>query len=310
MTQTLNPPTSEPTPLEATATAPAPHHGRTGRGWTPFIRRRYALIAVLPAIVLLGVFVLYPLVLLFIESSADGFEAYGRIVSSGSGQKAIVTTFTSSLIVTVIVLAVGSIIAWTIRTTNRTWLKVLCWACVLAPFWMGAIVKNYAIILLISKDGVINATLGFFGIEPVQMMYTTPAVVVGISYSLIPFAVLTVHAVFQSIDLTLLRNAEVMGSTRSGAILRVMVPLATPGFIASGAVVFALAVGFYVTPVVLGGAQAPFLAGLIQTNILQYFDYPAASALSVILLVVALAVMIVTIAIVGTGSVRRAITRS
>ncbi|CAN5315264.1 ABC transporter permease [soil metagenome] len=280
------------------------------RGWTPDIRNPYALAAVLPAIVLLAVFVIYPLVLLVIESSRDGFEVYGRILSSGSGQKAIVTTFVASLIVTAIVLAVSSIIGWTIRTTQRRWLRALCWICVLAPFWMGAVVKNYAIVLLISNKGVINAALGLFGIEPVQMMYTTPAVVFGIAYSLVPFGVLTVNAVFQTIDLNLLRNAEVLGSTRSGAIFRVMVPLARPGFIACGAIVFALSVGFYVTPVVLGGAQSPFLATLIQANILQYYDFPAAAALSVILLVVAVAVMLITIGLVGVGNVRRAITRS
>ncbi|GAA0979213.1 ABC transporter permease [Acrocarpospora macrocephala] len=280
------------------------------REWTPDIRKRYALVAVLPAIALLAVFVIYPLVLLVIESSQDGFEVYGRVLSSGSGQKAIATTFTASLVATGIVVLVSSIIGWTIRTTRRRWVRALCWVCVLAPFWMGAVVKNYAIVLLISNKGVVNAGLRALGLDPVQMLYSTPAVVLGISYSLIPFGVLTINAVFQTIDLNLLRNAEVLGSTRSGSIFRVMVPLAGPGFIASGAIVFALSVGFYVTPVVLGGAKSPFLATLIQANILQYFDLPAAAALSVILLVVALLVMIVTIGLVGVGSVRRAMTRS
>lgn len=298
-------------PRTDAATRPEPARTSSpSRGWTPYIRRRYAIIAILPAVAMLGVFVIYPLVLLVIESSANGFEAYGRVLTSGSGQRAIFTTFSASLIVTVIVVIVSGIIGWTIRTTPHRWLRILCWACVLAPFWMGAVVKNYAIVLLISNDGVVNATLRAFGLDPIQLMYTTPAVVLGISYSLVPFGVLTVNAVFQTIDLNLLRNAEVLGSTRSGAITRVMLPLASPGFIASGAVVFALAVGFYVTPVVLGGAGSPFLATLIQANILQYFDYPAAAALSVILLGVALLVMAVTLALVGAGSIRRAIARS
>ncbi|WP_336631841.1 MULTISPECIES: ABC transporter permease [unclassified Microbacterium] len=299
------------TPASARGSASEPVRSpRSRREWSPFIPRRYAVIAVLPAVVLLAVFAIYPLVLLAIESSADGFEAYGRVLASGSGQRAIITTFTASLIATVIVVFVSGVLGWTIRTTKHRWLRLLCWACVLAPFWMGAVVKNYAIVLLISNDGVVNAALRALGLDPVQLMYTTPAVVLGIAYSLVPFGVLTVNAVFQTIDLNLLRNAEVLGSTRSGAITRVMLPLATPGFIASGAVVFALAVGFYVTPVVLGGAQSPFLATLIQANILQYFDYPAAAALSVILLVVALLVMGITLAVVGAGSVRRAIARS
>lgn len=280
------------------------------REWTPDISNGYALIAVLPAIILLGVFAVYPLVLLVYESSANGFEAYGRILTSRSGQKAIVTTFTASLIVTLIVLAISALIGWTIRTTRHQWLRALCWVCVLAPFWMGAVVKNYAIVLLISYKGVVNAALGAIGLDPVQMMFSTPAVVLGMSYSMIPFGVLTIYAVFQTIDLNLLRNAEVLGSTQTGAIFRVMMPLALPGFIASGAIVFALSVGFYVTPVVLGGAQAPFLATLIQANILQYFDFPAAAALSVILLVVAMLVLVVTIGFVGMRSLRQAITRS
>ena len=89
------------------------------REWTPDIRNSYALVAVLPALALLAVFAIYPLVLLVIESSRDGFEAYGRVLSSRSGQKAIVTTFTASLAVTVIVMVVSSIIGWTIRTTPK-----------------------------------------------------------------------------------------------------------------------------------------------------------------------------------------------
>lgn len=307
MTDTLRPsaPRAEDIPRPAPDRIPS-----SRREWTPYIPRRYAVVAVLPAVALLGVFVIYPLVLLVVESSANGFEAYGRVLGSGSGQRAILTTFSASLLVTAIVVFVSGVIGWAIRTTKHRWLRILCWACVLAPFWMGAVVKNYAIVLLISNDGVINAALRALGLDPVQLMYTTPAVVLGISYSLVPFGVLTVNAVFQTIDLNLLRNAEVLGSTRSGAISRVMLPLASPGFIASGAVVFALAVGFYVTPVVLGGAQSPFLATLIQANILQYFDYPAAAALSVILLVVALLVMGITLALVGAGSVRRAIARA
>jgi ABC-type spermidine/putrescine transport system permease subunit I len=280
------------------------------REWTPEIPNLTALVAVLPAIALLAVFAVYPLALLVVESSRNGFEAYAWILTSRSGQKAIVTTFVASLVVTLVVLLVSSVIGWTIRTTPHAWLRALCWLCVLAPFWMGAVVKNYAIVLLISNDGVLNAVLRAVGLGPAQLMFSTPAVVLGIAYSLIPFGVLTIYAVFQTIDLNLLRNAEVLGSTRTGAIFRVMLPLALPGFVASGAIVFALSVGFYVTPVVLGGAQAPFLATLIQANILQFFDFPTAAALSVILLLVAVLVMFVAVGAVGFGNVRRALTRA
>lgn len=279
-------------------------------GWSPDIPKGWALAAVIPMVVLLGMFVVYPLVYLIIDSAADGFEAYGRILTTQSGQKALQTTFFSSFLVTLVVLVAATLIAWTLRTTQRTWVKILCWSSILVPFWMGVIVKNYAIILIISADGIINSVLGFMGLEPVRLMYTTTAVVIGIAYSLLPFAVLALFPVFQTVDLNLIRMAETMGSTRSGAIMRVMVPLSTPGFIAAGALVFALSVGFYVTPVVLGGAQAPFLASLIQLNIFNFFDYRTAAALSVILLVTATVVMLAALALVGWKTVARAVVRS
>ena len=85
-----------------------------------------------------------------------------------------------------------------------------------------------------------------------------------------------------------------------------MLPLAMPGIVASGALVFAISLGFYVTPVLLGGAQAPFMASYIQDYIFTFYDYPIASAASVILLAVALLTLGIALALVGRGRLQRA----
>src|SRR5690606_39618610 len=94
---------------------------------------------------------------------------------------------------------------------------------------------------------------------PVNLLYTKFAVVYGITYSLLPYAVLTMYSVFSGIDTTLLTSASVLGASRGRALLTVVFPLARGGMAIATALVFVLSVGFYVTPILLGGLQTPFI---------------------------------------------------
>jgi putative spermidine/putrescine transport system permease protein len=197
--------------------------------------------------------------------------------------------------------------AWYLRSVRSGALRALLWVAVLAPFWMGTVVKNYALALLLGREGLINDVLAAVGLGRADLLYTTGAVIAGIAYTMVPYAVFALYGVFTSIDELLLSAARSMGATRAYALRTVMLPLALPGLVASGALVFAISVGFYVTPVLLGGGKTPFMASVIQDNILTYFNFPLASTVSVILLVVALAVLGVALKLVGRERLVRAV---
>jgi putative spermidine/putrescine transport system permease protein len=217
-----------------------------------------------------------------------------------------VTTFLSSAVVTAIAVAAGGMLAWYLRTVKRTAVKAVLWVAVLAPIWMGTVVKNYAIVLLVAKEGALNDLLGLFGIGPVSILYTTTTVIIGMVYTMLPYAVFSLYAVLVSIDESLLKAAESMGASRIGALRTVVLPLAMPGILASSALVFAISIGFYITPVLLGGAQTPFMATVIDDNIFNYFNYPLAAAASVILLAVAVLTVGLALALVGRERLVRA----
>jgi mannopine transport system permease protein len=291
-----------------TASLPAPSLG--GRGhWSPILANRWALLLVVPLLAVLLGFVAYPLVKLTIDSlsSGRGIGNYEAVFQSAAGRRALITTMVASVLVSALAVLLGGLLAWRIRVSRHRAVRALLWLAVLAPFWMGTVVKNYAIVILLSGEGPLDKLLELVGLAPVSLLYTSTAVAIGMVYTMVPYASFSLYGVFVSIDETLLDAARGLGASRVRAITSVMLPLAMPGIVASGALVFAISLGFYVTPVVLGGAQAPFMASLIQDYVFTFFDYPTASAASVILLVVALLTLALALALVGRGRLQRAV---
>jgi len=264
---------------------------------------------VAPLLVALVALVGYPLIKLGYDSLTlgDGIGNYVTAVSGTAAQRSFLVTIGSSALVTAIAVIVGFWLSWYLVTTTKAWLRNLLWVSILVPFWLGTIVKNYAFVLLFARNGVINGLLVALGLEPVGLLYTPTAVVFGITYSLIPFATLAMYAVVSTINPSLVIAARGMGASRFGAMRQIALPLATPGFVASGSLVFALSIGFYITPVLLGGAQSPFVASVISANVLQYFNYPVACAQSVLLLLMAFVVIGAAYALVGRDRLVKAL---
>jgi putative spermidine/putrescine transport system permease protein len=259
-------------------------------------------------IVLLG-FVVYPLVKLTIDSlsTGEGTGNYAAVIESSAGRRALITTLAAAAIVSVAAVALGGLLAWYIRMTRHSSVRIVLWLAVLVPFWMGTVVKNYSIVILLSAEGPLNKLLEALGLSPLSLLYTTTAVGIGMVYTMIPYAAFSLYGVFLTIDETLLDAAKGMGASRLRVARTVVLPLALPGIVASAALVFAISLGFYVTPVLLGGAQTPFMASYIQDYIFTFFDYPVASAASVILLAVALVTLGLALRAVGRARLVRAV---
>jgi putative spermidine/putrescine transport system permease protein len=214
------------------------------------------------------------------------------------------------VIVTAIALTLGAVVAWWLRTTEGKLVRAVLWAAVLCPFCLSVILKNYAFIFILRRRGIVNDALHLLGLvdEPQTLLYSTFAVTVGMLYTMLPYAVLPIYAGFRSIDLDLVRAAESLGSSRTGALASILIPLAAPSLLASGVLVFVVSLGFFVTPVLLGGAGALFIASVIRDDIFRRFDYSGAAASATLLLAIALVSVGLAWAILGGERLKRAAT--
>jgi putative spermidine/putrescine transport system permease protein len=218
-----------------------------------------------------------------------------------------VRTLVASLITTLVTVGIGTILAWTLRTARSTAARVVLWLSVLIPVWMGVIVKNYAFLVILGRQGIVNTVLVKFGIldEPARILYTPTAVVIGMVYTMMPYAVLPMFANLQTVPTELPVAAESLGATRSRAIRTVVLPLAVPGLLATGVIVFVLSLGFYLTPVILGGTQGTFVAVLVQGDIFTRFDYPGAATSGTILVLVATIILSLSFLAFGGERLKR-----
>jgi ABC-type spermidine/putrescine transport system permease subunit I len=294
--------------MAATDNAVRPVARARTKAWSATLSRRTAVVMAAPLVLAVLFLVIYPLFKLVYDSLTlgDGPGNYVEALSSNAVRRSIVMTLAESAAVTVLSVTVGSCFAWVLRRSTRKWLTAGLWAAVLLPFWMGVVVKNYAFALLLAREGLVNHLLRTLGLidQPLQLLYTAFAVVLGMTYTMIPYAVLATYPSMTMVDLELLNASRGLGASKRKTFTSVLLPLIRPGIIASTAIVFAISIGFYVTPVLLGGAQTPFIATVIGDDIFTYFNYPRAAASSVILLVIALSVLGLALKAVGLKAVR------
>ncbi|MFI0482980.1 ABC transporter permease [Actinomadura sp. 9N215] len=281
------------------------------RGWQSTFSGLTGLGLIAPFLVVAGVFIVYPFVELLRTAfgEPDGLGNFGDFFQSPAARRTLWTTCLTSLIVTVIVVTVGAVLAWSLRTTRSRLTRMVIALAVFMPLWMGAVMKIYAFTVLLERFGVVNRTLTWLGVidEPMQLLRTQFAVVAGMTYQMLPYAVLPMYAVYVTIDLNLIQAAESMGASRVRALRDVVTPLALPGLLASTVIVYVICIGYYLTPVLLGGATAPFTASLIADDIFNLFVPQQAAVASVLLLVVAGLVILGGLRLVGKERMRRAL---
>ncbi|TYB45478.1 ABC transporter permease [Actinomadura chibensis] len=281
------------------------------RGWQSTFSGLTGLGLIAPFLVVAAVFILYPFVELLRTAfgEPDGFGNFGDFFHSPAARRTLWTTCLTSLIVTVIVVAVGAVLAWSLRATKSRLTRMVIALAVFMPLWMGAVMKIYVFTVLFERFGVVNRTLTWLGVidEPMHLLRTQFAVVAGMVYQMLPYAVLPLYAVYVTIDLNLIQAAESMGASRTRALRDVVAPLALPGLLASTVIVYVICIGYYLTPVLLGGATAPFTASLIADDIFNLFEPAQAAVASVLLLIVAGLVILGGLRLVGKERMRRAI---
>lgn len=250
-------------------------------------RRETALgLLILPALLVVGVVLYYPLAQLMVLSADSGsFRPYGRALGDPLYLRVLWQTFRIAGTSAAICLVLGYPLAYFIATTTPR-IRIICLILVGLPFWTSVLVRTYAWMVLLGRNGVINRFLMEHGIisAPLPLIYNQAGVILGTVYYLMPFMVLPLYATMIRIDRTLLQAAEGLGAGPWASFWRIFFPLTLKGVAAGTALVFILALSAFITPALLGGSRVIMITNLIYTQVSQVLDWPFAAALSVIML--------------------------
>jgi putrescine transport system permease protein len=187
---------------------------------------------------------------------------------------------------TLIALAIGYPLAYAMASASRRWQGVFI-VLVILPFWTSFLIRVYAWIGILRPEGLLDATLSALGLEgePLRLLNTETAVLIGMVYSYLPFMVLPLFTTLQKLDRSLLEAAADLGATPARAFLTVTLPLSLPGIMAGCALVFIPAVGEFVIPDLLGGPDTVMIGKVLWNEFFSNRDWPLASAVAIALLI-------------------------
>ncbi len=218
---------------------------------------------------------------------APDFANYAYLLDDPLYALAYLSSLKVAFIATALCLVLGYPMAYGIARAPAAWRPMLLTAVIL-PFWTSFLIRVYAWIGILAPNGLLNNLLLWLGAidEPLVLLSTEPAVILGIVYSYLPFMILPLYATLERLDPALLEAASDLGCRPASAFLRVTLPLSVPGILAGSLLVFVPAVGEFVIPDLLGGADTLMIGKVVWDEFFSNTDWPVASAVAMALLVV------------------------
>ena len=192
-----------------------------------------------------------------------------------------------AIISTIICLLIGYPVAYIISKLPEHRRNLLIMLFIL-PMWMNFLLRTYAWLPILGKNGIINNFLGLFGIEPIQFLYTNGAILLGMVYNFLPFMILPIYTVLSKLDQNLVNAAYDLGATRRQTFVKVIFPLSIPGVISGITMVFMPAVSTFVISRLLGGGKEMLIGNVIEQQFTTMSDWHFGSALAIILMILIL----------------------
>ncbi|MGE0237821.1 MAG: ABC transporter permease subunit [Parvibaculaceae bacterium] len=259
-------------------------------------RRFRGGLAAVPLFGLLAVFFFAPLVSTFWESfyglSFD-FSKYAAVFSEPTNFRILAHTLAVGLAVTAASVIVGYPVAYHL-TRLRPRLFTLVTAVVLVPLFTAFLIRTYAWIVILGRQGIVNNALVWLGViqEPLTILNTTTAVVIGMTHVFVPMAIFTIYAGMVRIDDAYVRAALILGANPVKSFVRVYFPMTLPSVLSAAVLIFIVAIGFYITPSLLGGPADTMISQLVVVQMTTLLDFEMGYALSVVLLVATLAIIL------------------
>ncbi len=256
-------------------------HGRSARDYPPFA----AGLMIMPLIVFLLVGFLYPIGRLIALSFSGDANSYARLFSDGLYFGVLASTVGIALAVTAIGCILGFPVALVMARAGKITAAITS-ICVFVPLWTSVLIRSYAWIVLLQRNGIVNSLLRDTGVteHPVKLLYTEGAVILAMAHVLMPFVVLPIYAALKAVPRDLERAALNLGASPLKTFFLVTLPLCLPGVFAGATLCFVLALGFYITPALVGGPGSMLMATLIGQQTTITLDWPFAAALSTVLL--------------------------
>ena len=270
---------------------------------------------VLPSALMVGIFMLIPILIIVVYSfmipnpngggrTGFSFDSYQKLfydrdlfdnlVFSTGYLKIFFRSMWISIIAVIVSLLVGFPVAYYIATQNadrRNFLVLL----ITIPFWTNLLIRTYSWILVLRDTGLVNSMLISSGIinEPITLLYTEGAIILGLVYTYVPFMILPIYASLERLDIRLIEASRDLYTTHWGALRYVVIPLAMPGIIAGSILVFIPSIGAFIAPELLGGGKNLMLGSLVQLQFSSGRNWPFGSALAVIIMAIVLIALLI-----------------
>lgn len=225
----------------------------------------------LPALVLMLVFYVYPVsrvLWISVTDPAPGLDNYGLLLTSAAIQRMLWTTARIGLLTTAITLVLAYAVAYALVFASEAARRVMLVG-VLVPLWISVLVRAFAWVALLRREGVVNNALVGSGLvdAPLPLIWNEFGIVVGMVHYMLPLGILPLYAAMRDIDLRCIAAARGLGGSPRQVFVRVFWPLSLPGVIGAGLLVFIFSLGFFVTPAILGGGRTMMAAEYINVQI-------------------------------------------
>ena len=241
-----------------------------------------------PAVLLMLVFYIYPLIQVLWISVTDpvpGFGNYMELIERPLIHRIWLTTMRVCTITTAITVIAGYAVAFAmcqVGDRQRTWMMF----CVLLTLWLSVLIRAFAWVMLLRTEGIVNTGLQELGLidAPLRLVRNEFGVIVGMVHFMLPLAVLPIYSNMTGIDTRLISAARGLGASPIGAFTNVYLPLSKPGLIAATILVFVFSLGFFITPALLGGGKVVMISEYIQVSFEETLRWGQATMLSSTLL--------------------------
>lgn len=259
---------------------------------------RNAFYMTLPALILLVIFYFYPIIRLIPKSFIDGeghftVSFFTRVFTDELYIETLLRTLKIAVMATVVSLFLGYPVAYVLARARQKTANLII-GIILLSFWTSLLVRTYAWMVILQRTGIINETLlGLHIIDkPLTLMYTEIAVLIGMTNLLLPYMILPTYSVLKSIDNNLVFAARSLGASSYRAFFKITLPLSLPGIASGVLLVFIQSLGYYITPLLLGGPQTMMITGLIDKQMFTFMNWNFGSAIGMVLLIITIIFLI------------------
>ncbi|RWN62599.1 ABC transporter permease [Mesorhizobium sp.] len=269
----------------------------------PILRRPDGVGGALPALTLITLFFVVPVLALLLRSVTEpvpGLQNYAILFGDGTYARVFFNTFLVATVVTAVTVIVAFPVAWMLAIMPPA-LGSIVFGIIILSMWTNLLTRTYAWMVLLQRTGVINRTLMDIGLisEPLPLINNLTGVSIGMVYIMLPFMILPLVGTLRAIDPMTLRAAALCGASPFDAFRRILLPLSLPGIAAGGLMVFVMSLGYFVTPTLLGGTSNMMLAAMIAQMIQSLLNWGLGSAAAFILLLVTMALYALQLRLVG-----------